>query len=102
MNPQDIVSDEDIEMNHVGNFGTMSPRRVVDEGVLKTALGYHSGRTVRMILCAHQLIHSEDEDDSSLSTKGLRYLRALFAQKGIGATIDFLSHPKEELEGASR
>ena len=100
MKPQDVISDEDIDLNHCGNFGpATSNRRVVDEGVLKTAMGYHSGSTVRSILRAHGLaspVNGEDgplSDSIAMTSRGQEYLRAIFCQKGvkgIAATLDFL------------
>src|SRR5688572_20139021 len=100
MKPQDIISDEHIDFHHCGNFGpATSNRRVVDEGVLKTAMGYHSGSTVRSILRAHGLADIAQGADDPLSEtlcltpRGQEYLRAIFYQRGvrgIAATLDFL------------
>ena len=89
MKPQHIVSDTEIAQRHVAHFGPMSARRVVDEGVLKTAIGYSCGGTMRGILRAHGLSAGR-EGDEVLTEKGERYARALFDQKGITAVLDFL------------
>lgn len=91
MKPHHIVSDCDLALEHVPNFGAMTARRVVDEGVLKTAIGYSCGSTMRGILLAHGLIAVRD-GDALLTEKGEKYARALFDQKGIGAVLDFLSN----------
>lgn len=87
--PHHIVSDFDVETRHVANFGPMPARRVVNEGVLKTAIGYSCGSTMRGILRAHGLSAGR-EGDEVLTEKGERYARALFDQKGITAVLDFL------------
>lgn len=89
MKPHDIVSDLEVAQRHKDNFGTMTARRVVDEGVLKTAIGYSCGSTMRGILRAHGLSAGR-EGDEVLTEKGERYARALFDQKGITAVLNFL------------
>lgn len=81
MTPQEIISDEEIVSVHGNaNFGSdMTPREVVNEGVLKYAFGYHSGHTQLCILMAHGLITKPRPGsyDASLTKKGKRYARAL-------------------------
>lgn len=69
-----IISDDEIkEVHGYANFGKHSPRYVVNEGVLKSAFGYHHGYTALSILREHGLVKS----DGCLTKKGFRYLRAL-------------------------
>jgi predicted transcriptional regulator len=79
--PQSIISDASIEAVHGhANFGDMSKRRVVDEGVLKYALGFQTGHTQMQILKEHGLIKQRRKAQTtaaSLSPKGKRYLRAM-------------------------
>lgn len=89
MKPHHIVSDYDLTLKHVPNFGPMTARRVVDEGVLKTAIGYSCGSTMRGILRAHGLSAGR-EGDEVLTEKGEKYARALFDRKGIAAVLNFL------------
>lgn len=52
-----VISDEEIIRVHGrANFGTMSPREVVNDGVWKSAVGYHCGHTQFSILREHGLI----------------------------------------------
>lgn len=77
----EIISDDEILRVHGhANFGPqMTPREVVNEGVLKYAFGYHSGHTQLCILMAHGLITKPRPGsyDASLTKKGKRYARAL-------------------------
>ena len=93
MEPKDIISDEEIAAHHSDTFGpAMTPRRVVDEGVLKVALGYHQGSTMRSILVAHELVEAYDDAlTTRLTGKGYEYLRAMFTPRGFYAVLDFLS-----------
>ena len=78
--PEDLISDAEIERVHGNaNFGSMSKRRVVDEGVLKYAFGYTSGSTQLAILREHKLLRAPQPGSyaSTLTKKGFRYLRAL-------------------------
>lgn len=93
MNPQDIISDEEIAAHHSDTFGpAMTPRGVVNEGVLKVALRYHQGSTMRAILTAHELVEPYNHAlVTRLSGKGYEYLRAMFTPKGFYAVLNFLS-----------
>ena len=71
---QDIIPDSKLVEFHVGNFGAMSMRDVVRDGVVKSALGYDYGQTMFMILREHKLITM----DKNLTKKGKRYARALW------------------------
>lgn len=77
--PQDIVTDAEIDRVHANaNFGSMSRRWVVDEGVLKFAFGYHCGYTQQQILIEHDLIRFRGMNErGELTAKGKQYLRAL-------------------------
>lgn len=83
--PQAIVSDADLEKCFYGNFGSMTPRHVVAEGVAKYAFGYTSGHTQLSILLALKLVHKPPPGSyrSSLTRKGARYLRAVVSFSGV-------------------
>jgi len=52
--PEDIISEEEIERVHANaNFGSMSKRDVVNQGVLKCASGYYQGHTSKQIITEH-------------------------------------------------
>jgi hypothetical protein len=80
----DILSNEEIDQVHANaNFGTMSNRAVVDEGVTKYFCGYTSGYNQFLILCEHGLLKRHKDVHSlkgSLTKKGMDYLRALMRQ----------------------
>lgn len=81
--PNEIISDADIERVHgYANFGDMTKRGVVDEGVLKYAFGYSGGHTQLSILLEHGLIRMPRpmRYDADLTKKGKRYLRAVFGR----------------------
>ncbi len=76
--PEDIISDEEIERVHANaNFGCMSKRDVVNQGVLKCASGYYQGHTSTQIVTEHGLVSKEYE----LTAKGRIYLWAAFASE---------------------
>lgn len=80
MSPQDIISDDEIARVHGrANFGSMSPREVVNDGLRKTAIGYHCGHTQFSILREHGLITKPRgfSHDANLTKKGKKYARAL-------------------------
>jgi hypothetical protein len=78
----EIVPDEAVERVHAhANFGNMSKREVVDEGVLKYAMGYESGHTQLQILLEHGLIKKPrgfNSYKSELTKKGRTYFRAMY------------------------
>lgn len=81
-----IISDEDVIRVHGhANFGTMSPRQVVNDGVSKAAVGYHCGHTQFTILREHGLITKPRgmSYDVNLTKKGKRYYRALLAVSAL-------------------
>jgi hypothetical protein len=78
---QDIISDEEIDRVHANaDFGSMSKRDVVSEGVLKYAFGYAGGHTQLQILLEHDLVRKPKPASykTTLTKKGQRYLRAAF------------------------
>jgi hypothetical protein len=94
---QDIISDEDISKVHANaNFGSMSKRSVVDEGVLKYAFGYEGGHTQLQILLEHGLVKKPKPMSykTTLTKKGQRYLRAAFPFDKVKQTlIDISQQP---------
>lgn len=73
---EEIISDEEIEHVHGNaNFGSMSKRQVVDQGVLKCASGYYQGYTSTRIITEHGLVDKE----YNLTPKGKTYLWAAFS-----------------------
>lgn len=75
---QELIPDEEIEKVHANaNFGRMSKREVVNQGVLKCASGYHQGSTSMSIIKEHGLINDRYE----LTAKGRMYLWAAFHSK---------------------
>lgn len=95
----EIISDHEItEVHGYARFGGMSPRRVVDEGVLKCAFGYHHGSTARAILLEHGLMSEEGRHrHPRLTGKGAEYMRALFPRwthEKICALLDGAQDPK--------
>jgi len=44
VNPEDIISDSEVDRVHShANFGDISNRDILDQGVLKAAFGWHHG-----------------------------------------------------------
>lgn len=81
-----IISDEDVERVHGNaNFGSLSKRRVVNDGVLKTAMGYSMGHTQLCILMEHGLVKTPKPGryETSLTKKGIRYLQTIFRYQDI-------------------
>lgn len=91
-----IISDEAVERVHGNaNFGDMSKRQVVNEGVLKYAFGYDSGHTQLCILMEHGLVRKPKamRYHSSLTVKGQRYLRAMLAGRFSSVSAMLCSAP---------
>ena len=86
---RNVVSDEEIERVHAyANFGDMPKRDVVDEGVLKVALGYGMGHTMQQIIAEHGLIWTPRGNRKlHLSKKGEKYLRSMFREGGTKAIM---------------
>ena len=83
-NPEQIISDDMIEQVHgYANFGPVSKRDVVAEGVLKYAFGYTSGHTQLMIILEHGLVRNPRPGryETTLTNKGMAYLRAVFGSR---------------------
>lgn len=101
----EIISDAEIVRVHGhANFGpTMTPRDVVNEGVLKYAIGYHSGHTQLTILLEHGLITKPRPGsyDASLTKKGKRYARALHSAGKTLRNFAALRAPSREPEGGA-
>lgn len=77
--PEEIISDEQVTRIHGhANFGSMSPRQVLAEGVWKYSMGYTSGYTQMSILLEHGFIRKPKPGQyrSTLTKKGEAYLRA--------------------------
>ena len=75
----EIITDEQVEIVHAyANFGDQSKRDVVDEGVLKYAFGFDSGGTQLQILHEHGLVRKPNGYKTTLTNKGVKYLRAMF------------------------
>lgn len=94
---REIVSDDEVARVHGNaNFGTMSPREVVNDGVRKYAVGYQGGHTQLCILMEHGLITKPRPGryDASLTKKGRRYFRELQQ-----SAADALEAAKAEIEG---
>ena len=79
--PEEIISDAEVTRVHgYANFGSMSPREVVNDGVRKTAVGYHCGHTQFSILRDHGLVTRPrlGSYDVDLTKKGKAYGRAIY------------------------
>ena len=77
-----IISDAEITRVHGhANFGAMTPREVVNDGVRKYMVGYQGGQTQLCILLEHGLITKPRPGryDANLTKKGKAYARALLA-----------------------
>lgn len=78
--PEDIISDADVLRVHAhANFGTMTPREVLADGVWKYSMGYSGGSTQLAILREHGLVTKPRGISyrADLTEKGKRYLRSL-------------------------
>lgn len=77
MREDEIVTDAELDRVHGNaNFGSLTKRDVLREGLLKRACGYHCGYTMSSILKEHQLVTPKTE---RLTLKGQKYLYAAFA-----------------------
>lgn len=79
-NAAKVVSDEEIDRVHRGNFGGMTNRNVVNDGVRKASVGYHCGHTQFSILRDHGLITKPRgmSEKVNLTQKGKKYARVLW------------------------
>lgn len=95
--PDEIVTDEQIEVVHAhANFGPMSKRAVVDDGVLKTYLGYSCGHTQIQILSEHGLIRprrnaSYHSYERILTPKGRAYLKAILKNASFSGLMNAIT-----------
>lgn len=86
---EDIISDDKcVKVHGNSNFGSMTPRRVVNDGVLKCSMGYHCGYTQLTILYDHKLIMKPKSYSPSLTKKGKKYMRALCGSDVISYILD--------------
>jgi hypothetical protein len=77
--PEEIITDEEIEIVHANAvFGDMPKREVVNLGVLKVAAGFRMGSTATQICSEHGLITK----GYSLTKKGRQYLWAVYKPQG--------------------
>lgn len=76
---KEIIPDSVIRTVHANaDFGSMTPRDVVDEGVYKYAFGFSGGSTQVSILREHGLITAVlGGYRANLTAKGKRYARAM-------------------------
>lgn len=77
----ELISDAEVARVHGhANFGVMSPREVINDGVRKSAVGYHCGHTQFTILREHGLITAPRgmSYDYRLTKKGRRYAQVLY------------------------
>ena len=77
--PEEIISDDAVTRVHgYANFGSMTPREVLADGVLKYAMGYSGGHTQLCILMEHKLIKKPKPGKcyTTLTKLGQKYLRA--------------------------
>lgn len=86
----ELISDAEITRVHgYANFGDMTPRDVIRDGVVKYAMGYTGGHTQLSILIEHALIHKPKPGSyqSTLTKKGRAYLRAIMPTWGVLTAI---------------
>lgn len=92
--PEDIISDEAVTSVHGhANFGGMTPREVLADGVLKYAMGYTGGYTQLTILLEHKLIKKPEPGQyyTTLTKLGQKYLRATHPITTLHATSEALA-----------
>ena len=96
--PEDIISDEAVTRVHGrANFGSMTPREVLADGVLKYAMGYSGGHTQLCILMEHKLIKKPKPGKyyTTLTKLGQKYLRAAHPIATLRATPEALAASPE-------
>ena len=82
MKAEEIISDEEIIRVHAyANFGVLTPREVVNDGVRKYAVGYTGGATQLAILWEHGLIKRPmgTSYKADLTEKGKKYARSIYS-----------------------
>ena len=83
MTPEEIISDAELLRVHgYANFGDMTPREVVNDGVRKYAVGFSAGYTQMTILREHGLITKPKPGryGANLTAKGKRYARSIYRE----------------------
>lgn len=98
--PERLIPDADVIRVHGNaNFGSMSPRDVIADGVLKYAYGYQSGHTQLSILLEHKLIRKPKPGSyrSTLTKRGQAYLRAAWPYNQIAAALARAERAEAEL-----
>jgi hypothetical protein len=74
---EELVTDEELRIAYANaNFGPMSPREVIKQGLLKCAGCWHQGHTSQQILIELGLISK----NYKLTKKGGRYLYRAFPE----------------------
>lgn len=76
----EMIPDSQVRLVHAhSNFGSMSPRAVVDEGIRKVLIGYGCGHTQETILQEHGLVSFRNQHRRTLTVtaRGMRYARAM-------------------------
>jgi hypothetical protein len=89
--PEQIITDEQIIKVHAyANFGSMTPREVVNDGVKKYAVGYTGGSTQVAILREHGLITAPKNAGykANLTEKGKLYARSIYREHLTQADLD--------------
>jgi hypothetical protein len=77
MNPFVLIPKEELDRVHASaNFGNRSNRDVLNDAVLKTAVGYQNGSAAARIVEAHGLGITRNGNKKYLTAKGLKYLLA--------------------------
>lgn len=70
-----------IEVHAYANFDDLTPRQVVNDGVLRYSMGYTCGSTQLKILREHGLITKPVGYRANLTEKGKLYLRTMLDGK---------------------
>lgn len=94
----DVISNEEaVRVHGYANFGDMTPREVINDGVLKYSMGYTGGSTQIAILREHGLITKPKGYHASLTVKGKSYMRALFSGRlsSILEDLEFWSNQND-------
>jgi hypothetical protein len=90
--PHEIITDDEIIRVHGhANFGAMSPREVVNDGVRQYAFGFTGGSTQVAILIAHGLITKPKKfggAHADLTETGKLYGRSIYQIRRHGMTDD--------------
>jgi hypothetical protein len=95
-----IIPEADVIRIHgYANFGAMTPREVIADGVLKYAYGYQSGHTQLMILLEHRLVRKPKPGSyrSTLTKRGQAYFRAAWPYKQIAADRSLVPDMADEI-----